>query len=95
MKESGSGELLEIAASILIRCFLAGILLLSVWFLCFVFAGDGMYQLHSRWFMIPRQSFDALHYAGMAFMKISLILFFLFPYIAIRLAIKQRKHEQP
>lgn len=85
---------LAVIAGILIRCFLWGILLLSAWFFCFAFAGDGMYRLHSRWFMISRQSFDTLHYAGMAFLKISLFLFFLFPYIAVRLALKQRMNEQ-
>ncbi len=87
-------EFLQITASILIRCFLGGILLLSVWFFCFVFAADWMYRLHSQWFTISRQSFDTLHYAGMAFMKISLFLFFLFPYVAVRLVLKQRKNRQ-
>jgi hypothetical protein len=53
--------------------------LLTVWFLCFAFAGDCIYPLHSRWFTIPRPAFDTLHYALMALTKIALLLFFLLP----------------
>jgi hypothetical protein len=76
---------LDVIAGILIRCFLGGMALLVVWFACFVFAGDWIYQMHSRWFQIPKQSFDAIHYAGMAVTKIAIILFFLLPWIAIKL----------
>jgi hypothetical protein len=83
-------ERFDVIAGILIRCFLGGILLLTVWFLCLVLAGDCIYQLHSRWFAIPRQAFDTLHYALMAVTKIAIILFFLLPWIAIRLISKKK-----
>jgi hypothetical protein len=83
-------ERLDVIAGILIRCFLGGILLLTVWFFCLVLAGDCIYQLHSRWFAIPRPAFDALHYALMAVTKIALLLFFLLPWIAIRLVLKKK-----
>jgi hypothetical protein len=76
---------LDVIAGILIRCFLGGMALLLVWVAWFVLAGDWIYQIHSRWFQIPRQSFDAIHYAGMAVTKIAIILFFLLPWIAIKL----------
>lgn len=76
---------LDVIAGILIRCFLGGMVLLMVWFAGFAFAGDWIYQVHSRWFQIPRQSFDAIHYAGMAVTKIAIIVLFLLPWIAIKL----------
>jgi uncharacterized membrane protein YedE/YeeE len=76
---------LDIIAGMLIRCFLGGMALLLVWFAWFVFAADCVSQVHARWFQIPRQSFDAIHYAGMAVTKIAIILFFLLPWIAIKL----------
>ena len=76
---------LHAVEGILIRCFLGGMALLIVWFAGFAAAGDWMYQTHTRWFQIPRQTFDAIHYAGMAFTKITIILFFLLPWIAIKL----------
>ncbi len=81
---------LDVIAGILIRCFLGGVLLLTVWFLSFVLAGDCIYRLHSRWFSIPRQAFDTLHYALMAAAKIALLLFFLLPWIAIRLISRKK-----
>jgi hypothetical protein len=83
-------ERLDVITGILIRCFLGGILLLSAWFLCFVLSGDCIYQLHSRWFSIPRPAFDTLHYALMGLTKIAIILFFLLPWFAIRLISKKK-----
>jgi len=83
-------ERLDVVAGILIRCFLGGILLLTVWFLSFALAGDCIFQLHSRWFSIPRPAFDTLHYALMAATKIALILFFLLPWAAIRFVSKKK-----
>jgi uncharacterized membrane protein YedE/YeeE len=85
---------LDVIAGILIRCFLGGILLLTVWFLFFVFAGDCIYQIHSRWFAILRQDLNAIRYSLMAVTKITLILFFLIPYIAIRLVAKKRENRK-
>ena len=83
-------EHLDALAGILIRCFLGGMVLLAVWFAWFVFAGDWIYQLHARWFQIPRPSFYAIHYAGMAVTKIAIILFFLLPWIAIKLMSRRK-----
>jgi len=88
--EFTSGDNLEILARILIRCFIGGILLLMIWFIGFTFFGDCIYELHSKWFLMPRQTFNAIHYADMAFIKILLIVLFLLPYIAIRLEAKKR-----
>jgi len=76
---------LDVIAGILIRCFLGGMVLLMVWFAGYAVAGDWIYQVHSKWFQIPRQSFDAIHYTGMAVTKIAILLFFLIPWIAIKL----------
>ncbi len=89
-RDVSAGDNLDIVARILIRCFIGGIFFLMVWFISFTFFGDCIYDFHSKWFPIPRQTFNAIHYAGMAFIKILLILFFLFPYIAIRLVSKKK-----
>jgi len=44
--------------------------LLSWWGVIFIFAHDMIYRLHTRWFKIAEDRFDAIHYAGMAFYKI-------------------------
>ena len=57
--------------------------ILLIWFGVFSFAHDWLYRLHSRWFFISRENFDALHYAGMAFYKIGLILLNIAPLVAL------------
>jgi Family of unknown function (DUF6868) len=56
---------------------------LLFWFLAFVFAHEWMHRLHSRWFRLSREQFDALHYAGMSIFKIGILLFNLVPFIVL------------
>ena len=58
---------------------------LLVWFGVFVSAHDGMYRLHTRWFKLPVETFDSLHYAGLSIYKIGVLLFNLVPLIALYL----------
>lgn len=60
--------------------------ILLVWFGAFSLAHDKIYRLHSRWFNISMQSFDLIHYAGLATYKIGIILLNLVPLIALCLA---------
>jgi len=82
--------LLNDLAGILIRCFFLTFALLLVWFAFFWLAGDIGFYLHSHWFEIDGRDYDLLFYYGMAFLKICAFVFFLFPYIAIRLVIRKK-----
>jgi hypothetical protein len=57
--------------------------LLLLWFTAFAFGHDPLYQLHSRWFRLSVETFDALHYAGMALFKIGIFLLNVTPLIAL------------
>jgi hypothetical protein len=59
---------------------------LLVWFGVFVYAHDWMYRLHTRWFKLSAETFDALHYAGLSIYKIGIILLNLVPLIALYLS---------
>lgn len=54
-----------------------------IWFGAFSLAHDKLYRLHSRWFNLSMQSFDTIHYAGLATYKIGIILLNLVPLIAL------------
>ncbi len=82
--------LLDALAKVLLRCALFGILLLLLWSGFCTFAGDLVYGLHSRLFDLTRHELSLIHYSGMAFTKICILLFFLFPYLAIRLVLSKR-----
>lgn len=58
--------------------------LLAWWFAFFAFAHDYLYRLHSRWFSLSIERFDAIHYAGMAFYKLTVFVFILVPYLVLR-----------
>ena len=56
---------------------------LLIWFAAFTLAHDRLYRLHSRWFAVSRETFDALHYGGMAVYKIGALLLNLAPLVAL------------
>ena len=57
--------------------------ILMLWFGVFSLAHDWIYRLHSRWFSLSSETFDALHYAGMAVYKIGIIMLNIAPLIAL------------
>jgi hypothetical protein len=56
---------------------------LLLWSGLFIFAHDWMYRTHHRWFRLPVETFDAIHYAALAFYKIGIVLFILVPWVAL------------
>jgi len=56
---------------------------LLFWALMIIFAHDWVYRFHSKWFSIPTEAFDTIHYAGIACYKIVMFLFNLAPYLAL------------
>jgi len=76
---------LEIIRDVLAWCAVINIGLLLWWLLFFVLAHDWMCRFHSRWFKFSVEKFDSINYAGMAFYKISIWLFNIVPYLAIRI----------
>lgn len=58
-----------------------GVLLL--WFAAFTFAHAWLYRLHGRWFALPVERFDAIHYLGMAIYKILVLVFSVVPLVAL------------
>lgn len=76
---------LEILRAVLGWCTVINLGLLLWWFAFFSLAHDWVYRLHTRWFTLSEERFDAIHYAGMAFFKLSILVFNLAPYLALRI----------
>ena len=70
---------------LLLWCLVINYVILLWWFGAFVFAHGWMYRLHSRWFRISEEHFDAIHYAAMAVYKNGILLFNLAPFVALLL----------
>jgi hypothetical protein len=75
--------LLQDLKPFLLYCTLINYVVLLVWFAAFTLAHDFVYRLHSRWFALPVETFDAIHYGGMAVYKIGVLLFNLVPLLAL------------
>jgi hypothetical protein len=89
MKTRELDALLERLAAIAIRCFFLAVALLFVWFFFYVLGGrEWSYTLISHWSDLSRHDYDLLNYCAMAFVKMCAIVFFLFPYIAVRLVLR-------
>jgi len=58
-------------------------LILLIWFGLFSLGHDWMYRLHSRWFNLSAETFDALHYGSMAVYKIGIIMLNIAPLVAL------------
>lgn len=67
----------------LLYCTLINYVILLVWFAAFSLAHDFLYRLHSRWFALPVETFDGIHYGGMAVYKIGVLLLNLVPLLAL------------
>lgn len=77
---------LEIVQNTLLWCAVINMGMLVWWFLFIVFAHDWVYRMHSKWFKISEERFDAIHYTGIAFFKLCVFFFNIVPYIALRIA---------
>ncbi len=84
-------ETLEVLAQVLIRCTLMGFAVLFIWWGALVFLGDLAHSVHSMVAPMTKEQFELIHYIAMIAVKSAVTLFFLFPYIAIRLVMKNRK----
>ncbi|MHC4996896.1 MAG: DUF6868 family protein [Planctomycetota bacterium] len=67
-------------------CAGINIALLLYWWAMFSLCHDFVYKMHSKWFKIDVERFDAIHYAGMTYFKITLFVFNLVPAIALMIA---------
>jgi hypothetical protein len=84
---------LKTLASILIRSFLFGLAFLLLWFFLYLIAPGWMFEMNAKWFNIGKRDFDMINYFGMGFVKISILLFFFFPYLAIRSILRKKERR--
>ena len=84
-------DFFEVLSKILLRCWILGFLLLLLWAGVFLVASDVIYSVHDGMFDFSPHDLNVIHYSGMAFVKLCVFLFFLFPWVAIRLVLRKGK----
>ncbi|MBA3036858.1 MAG: hypothetical protein FP814_10250 [Desulfobacterium sp.] len=83
--------LLDRLSDVLISCVILSTLFLLLWFVYYLLAGDWTYKVHSRFFELSRRDFDLVNYWGMAITKVLSIVFFLFPYLSIKILMRKKR----
>lgn len=73
---------------LLLWCTIINYCMLLIWFFVFVFAKSFMLDIHGRWFKLSNEEFDSIHYRGMAYYKIGILLLNLSPYLALVIVVK-------
>ena len=86
-----TNEFFDTLAKILLRCWIFGFFLLLIWAGVFLLAGDVIHDLHGSMFGLSPHELNVIHYSGIAFVKLCVILFFFFPWAAIRLVLRKAK----
>ena len=75
----------ETIRNIFAWCLVMNFGLLLLWLVMFIFAHDWIYKMHSKWYKITPDSFNAIHYGGLGIYKMIVIIFNLFPYLAMHI----------
>ncbi len=73
----------SILSQFLLYSLIINYIILLIWFFTFIYAREFLRKLYGKYFNLSDQTFDAIHYAGMAIYKIAILLLNLVPFIAI------------
>ena len=76
---------IEIVRDVFAWCSAINLGFLLFWVLVLSLAHDFVYQFHGKWFKLSVERFDAIHYGLIGFFKLSIILFNIVPYFALRI----------
>ena len=68
-------------------CFVINMGLVVWWFLWLLLAHDWVYRMHTKWFQLSVERFDAIHYSALVGFKIAIFAFFLVPYLALKIVV--------
>jgi hypothetical protein len=75
---------LDAIAAILIRCFAITVGAMLFTWLVWLIIGDVIHSIHNQMLDITRKEFDLFFLYTMTFMKGLNVMFFLFPFVAIK-----------
>jgi len=87
--DDGTRAAAMLMSSVLFRAFLIGCGLLLLSSTAILLLTDDVYAIHNSMIKIPRPQYNALLFTWLGDMKMLLLVFFLFPAIAIRWALKK------
>ena len=74
---------MERVQTFLLWCAGLNTVALLLWFCIITFAGSLVYRIHSIWFEMTREHFNAIHYGAMMAYKAAIFFFLLVPWLAL------------
>lgn len=83
---------LESAARILGRSAIIGLVIVSVWYAGYM--GGLVCGIHGKWFGLDEHECSLLSYGGMGILKMLVLTFFVFPWMAIKLELIRQKRKK-
>ena len=82
-------EFFEMLSKVLLRCWIFGLVLGFIGYASYALAADSLYQMHAKMFALSKHEVDLIFYCGMGLLKLSVIVFFLIPWLAIRVVVRK------
>lgn len=74
---------LEVVKNFLMWCSIINGVIYFIWVLVILSASDWVFNLHSRWFKISRESFEIVMYGFIGLFKLSWLFFNLIPFLVL------------
>lgn len=72
-------------------CTILGFVLIYTWFAILMLPGNMVCSMSARFFDVTQHECLLINYSGIAFLKITVLVLFFFPWLAIRFEIWRRK----
>ena len=64
-------------------CTIINVVILFTWTIVFAFTPDFIYRTLTKWFPMPRETFNVVHYSALAVYRILFVVFILVPFVAL------------
>ena len=89
MSDPKTTELFDTLAKVLLRCGIFGYLLLLLSVGVILIAGDPIYRINGNLFGLSKHELELIIYECIVLMKVIVLMFFLIPWLAIRLVLRK------
>jgi hypothetical protein len=87
---NSSQEFFEILGKILLRCWIIGFLMMLFSLVVFMLTGEVIYSIHGKMFGLSSHELDLIMYCGLGLFKVFVLIFFLLPWVSIKLVLRSR-----
>jgi hypothetical protein len=82
-------EFFDTLGKVLLRCWIIGFVLLLFSFVVFMLTGEIIDEIHGKMFGLTPHELDLIIYCGLGLFKLFVFIFYLFPWIAIKLVLRK------